>query len=466
MGAHHLFWIDRLQDVADGKIKRLLGLMAPGTAKSTYTSVVFPTYCMGREDGFNVIGASYGSDLIRKFGRRARTVVKQGQYHRIFDATLSTESSAADEWELTNGSTYMGGGILSGITGNRADGITWDDLIKGREQADSQTIRDKTWDAYFDDLLTRKKPGAWEVGIMTRWHEDDPAGRILPDDYAGQTGWIKGKDGNDWYVVCFPAECERKDEPLGREIGERIWPEWFPEDHFTPFKTNSRTWSSLYQQRPAPDEGLYFKREWLKYYKTPPKDMHIYGASDYAITEDDGDYTVHIVAGLDGNDDVYILDLWREQATSDVWIESVIDLFIKHEPLTWAEEKGQIIKSVGPFLERRISERGKDNPRAYCAREGFASAADKPTRARSLQGRMASGKVYLPENAPWLADFISEFLTFPAGKNDDQVDAASLLFRLLAEMTAKGIVPESKPKDRWDKIFDEDDEDEGSWKSS
>jgi hypothetical protein len=153
----------------------------------------------------------------------------------------------------------MAKGILTGITGNRVDGVIWDDLIKGREQADSDVVRNKTWDAYFDDLMTRKKPHAWEVAINTRWHEDDPAGRILPPDYDGQTGLIKCQDGNDWYVVNLPAECEREDDILGRKIGDILWPEWFTKEMFAPFKRNPRTWSSLYQQRPAPREGNQFK---------------------------------------------------------------------------------------------------------------------------------------------------------------------------------------------------------------
>ena len=104
-------------------------------------------------------------------------------------------SKAADNFALTNGSEYMGAGILAGITGNRADGVVWDDLIKGRDDADSQNIRQKTWEAYFDDVLTRKKPHAWEIGITTRWHEDDIAGRVLPAGYAGEHGWIDGRDG-------------------------------------------------------------------------------------------------------------------------------------------------------------------------------------------------------------------------------------------------------------------------------
>src|SRR5205823_337722 len=130
-------------------------------------------------------------------------------------------------------------------------------------------------------LLSRKKPNAFEIGITTRWHEDDVAGRILPEDYNGESGWIKCRDGCDWYVVCLPAEAEREDDILGRKMGERIWPEWFGEDHFRPFKLRPRLWSALYQQRPAPESGAFFEVDWFKPYTIRPKReiLSVYGAS-------------------------------------------------------------------------------------------------------------------------------------------------------------------------------------------
>ena len=125
-GAHHLLWLDCLQKVEDGSIKRLLGLWPPGSAKSTYTSVVFPTHYLGRFPKRSVILASYGSDLPKKFGRRARSIVQQPNYRQIFDCGLSAKSAAVDESMLTNGSEWMAAGIMTGITGNRADGIVWD----------------------------------------------------------------------------------------------------------------------------------------------------------------------------------------------------------------------------------------------------------------------------------------------------------------------------------------------------
>lgn len=434
-GKHHILWIKFLQDVEDGKIKRLMGLWPPGAGKSSYTSVVFPTHFLGRFSNKSTIVASYGSDLPKKFGRRARSIARQPIYKRIFGTELSTESQAVDEWTLLNGSEWMATGILSGITGNRVDGIICDDLIKGAAEADSKTIRDKTWDAYMNDLMTRKKPGAFEVFIGTRWHEDDPMGRILPTDYNGESGEIKCQDGNYWHVVCLPAEAEREDDLLGRQLGERLWPEWFSEEHFAPFKRYARTWSALFQQRPAPETGNFFQIEWLRPYgegtrtPMPHRDsMHVYGASDYAVTDEGGNYTVHIVVGVDVEREynIYVLDLWRERTSPDKWVEAFCDLARDWKPLGWAVEKGQIYSAVGSLLHRRMMER-----QTYVAFAEFAARGDKSVRAQSIRGRMGQGKVYFPVQKPWYAEFKRELLTFPAGKTDDQVDALGLIGQVL-----------------------------------
>lgn len=438
-GAHHILWLDCLQQIEDGKLKRLMGLLPPGSGKSIYTSVVFPTHYMGRFRGSSLIVASYGSELPRKFGRRARSIVQQPIYNRIFSANLSEESKAADEWALDNSSEWMAAGILTGITGNRADGIIWDDLIKGREQADSEVIRQKTWDAYVDDLLTRKKPKAFEIGITTRWHEDDVAGRILPENYNGESGLIRCRDGNEWYVVCLPAECEREDDILGRQVGDILWPEWFTPEMFAPFKRNPRTWSSLYQQRPAPDAGVLFKSEWLKTYEQNEKtgmplgmeygDLNIYGASDYAVTSGRENYTVHIVIGVDAQQDIYVLDLWRKQATSDKWVDKFCDLVQQWKPIGWAEESGQINAAVGPFLVQRMRERN-----VHVMRAQFPSTKSKAQRAQSIIGRMAQRGLYCPFGALWFSEFRKELLLFDAGRFDDQVDALGLIGQVLDKM--------------------------------
>ena len=155
------------------------------------------------------------------------------------------------------------------------------------------------------------------------------------------------------------------------------------------------------------------------------------------MTADGGDYTVHLVVGLDPEGRMYLLDRWRKQTASDEWIEAFCDLVLQWKPIGWAEEKGQISAGVGPALERRQRER-----KAFCYREQFPTRGDKAVRAQSIRGRMALEGLYVPTNASWYSGFRSELLSFPAGKHDDQVDALGLVGQLLDQM-----VPGQKPKE-------------------
>jgi len=426
---HHKIIMSTLEEVAEGKIKRVMFFLPPGSAKSTYASIVFPTYYLGKFSNRKIILASYGSDLAKRMGRKARQIIRSKAYAPIFDTLISSDTGAADEWGLTNGSEYMSGGILSGMTGNRAHGLLIDDPIKGRQDADSEIIRNRTWEAYQDDLLTRLVPGGWQVIIQTRWHEDDLAGRILPKDWSGESGDIECRDGEVWRVVCIQAQCERNDDPVGRKQGEYLWPGWFSEEHFAQFKRIPRTWNALYQQVPASEEGDYFRSDCCQWYEIAPKHLRLYGASDYAVTDGDGDFTEHGVFGLDPNDDLYILDWWFGQKTSDVWIEEQLDLIKIHKPVTWYGEAGPIRRSVEPFLMRRSRER-----KIYCNFQWLASISDKPTRARAFQARWAMKKVYLLAGAPWAARLLRQLTRFPAGAEDDGVDVCSLIGRELDEI--------------------------------
>lgn len=447
---HHRLLVQKLEAIERGEIRRLMVFMPPGSAKSTYASVIFPVWYMGRRKRRNVIVATYASDLARKIGRRARSILKQSVYEEVFGCSLSPDSSAADEWALTNENEFMGGGILSGITGNRAAGIIIDDPVKGRLEADSATIQERTKAEYQDSIKTRLAPGGWILLIQTRWNQDDLAGSILPEDYDGRSGPVLCRDGETWEVLCIPACANRQDDPLGRKVGEYLWPEWFTEQHWASFRSNARTWSALFQQKPTPDEGTYFQRAWFKRFSPAqkPASLHVYGSSDYAVTEDGGDFTVHRVWGVDPDGDLWMLGGWRGQTTADVWIERQIDLIIAHKLHAWFGEGGTIARTIEPMLRRRLTER-----KAGARLEWLPSIADKPTRARGFQARAAMGKVHLPEGLD--GDLVlDELLHFPAGKYDDEVDTASLIGRALDEThpaIVKREVKSTNPPDlsRW-----------------
>lgn len=428
--AHHRLLIDHLEAVERREILKLMVWMPPGSAKSTYTSVFFPPWFMGRNPENTLLGISNTTDLAERFSRRARNIVASPRFKNVFGFGCSEDSSAAGSWENQKGGEFFAAGVGTSIVGRRSDCGLIDDPIKSREEADSERTREKQWEWYLNDFWTRLKPGARQIVIQTRWHEDDLSGRIL------------NREAAEWTVLKLPM-LAIDDDPLGRQVGERLWSDWFTESMVKTAQMDVRAWNSLYQQDPAPDDGDYFKREMFQSYSEIPPLLHVYGASDYAVTEGGGDYTEHGIFGLDHQGDIYILDWWREQAASNVWIERQCDLISLHRPLIWFGESGPIRRAIEPFLKKRMVER-----QAPCRLEWLPSIADKVVRARSFQARAAMGNVHLPAHAPWLPELMSQLMRFPAGKYDDGVDVCSLIGRGLEHIRAPEIKPVKKPEPR------------------
>lgn len=427
---HHALICQACDDIIDGKIRRLMIFMPPGSAKSTYASVRFPAYFLGRRPDKNIICTAYGDELASAFGRRVRNIVASREYHNLFEITLSEDSRAKGEWETSRGGCYFAAGVGGGITGRRADLGLIDDPVKGREEADSKTIQRKTWDWYRTDFVTRLKPGASQIIIQTRWNYNDLSGMILPQDWNGESGVFKGFDGSDWTVICLPAQA-RKNDILGRKEGEWLWPEYFTEQFWKETRAaqeseDLRNWMSLYQQIPQEEKGSFFKREWFRFVDATdiPGSLNRCGCSDYAVTDKGGDYTEHGIFGVDHHGNPYILDWWYERTTSDAWIETQIHLIFKHDLNYWIGEGGQIQRAVEPFLKMRMDQR-----RVTCMMEWLPSITDKQSRARSFQALAATRGVVLPK-ADWAYRLVDELVRFPMGKHDDAIDVCSLFGRI------------------------------------
>lgn len=433
---HHRLIAEALERVERGEIDRLIINMPPRHGKSELASRRFPPFFVGRNPEKQIIACSYSDDMASDFGREVRNIVGSEEFSEIFrGVALSPDSKAANRWNTNKGGCYVAAGVGGGITGKGAHILLIDDPIKDREEAESETVRQKVWDWYTGVAYTRLMPGGAVILIQTRWHDDDLAGRLLEAQEKG--------DGDKWTVLNLPA-IATGDDPLGRKKGDPLWPEWYDTEALARIRNvlPSRDWNSLYQQDPVPDEGEYFKTEWFKWYyrKDLPKKLKYYGASDYAVTEKGGDFTEHGVFAVDENDDLYIVDWWYGQESSNVWIEELIRLNTLYPTLQWAEESGQIVKSVGPFIDKRQTETGK-----YFYRVQYASSKDKPTRAQTFRARAAQGKVYLPRNTPWADRLLKQLIRFPAGKYDDAVDVCSLIGRMLTDIIK---VPVDKPKQK------------------
>jgi predicted phage terminase large subunit-like protein len=432
--AHHRLICEEMENFLASDDEVLLLFAPPGSAKSTWVSVLTPSWYLSRNPTHCILAATHSIEFAQRWGRRIRNDIDAES--RLLGISLQPDVKASDRWALTSGGEYYGVGAGVGIAGFRGDLAIGDDFFGSREDAYSPTVRDKRWEWYLYDYSARLKPHAKRILMNTRWHEEDVAGRILQQI---EKGIVKGR------VICIPAVAEDND-PIGRKPGEYLWDDPTGYDYAAFLRQRQREtspmmWAALYQQRPAPEEGDYFKADWLKPIDIMParETLRCYGGSDYAVTADGGDYTVHLVVGIDPVGRMYLLDLWREQAASDVWIETFCDMVLKWKPIGWSEEKGQISAGVGPWLEKRQSER-----KAYVYREPFPTRSDKAIRAQSIRGRMAMEGLYVNEKAPWYREFRSELLHFPSGAHDDQVDALGLVGQLL-DIMLRGKAP--KPEE-------------------
>jgi predicted phage terminase large subunit-like protein len=435
---HHRTIAGQLERVERGEIDRLMLLVPPRHGKSELASKRFPAWLLGRQPHKQFLSISATAELAADFGREVRNLIGSPEYQAIFPTTLSEDSQAKGKWHTAAGGIYYSLGVGGSVLGRGGDCILIDDPFGSMREAQSELERKNVWDFYSGSVYNRLMPGGSIIVINHRMHEDDLCGRLLAQQAAG---------GDRWEVVELPAI---------NEAGEALWPEAYPIEALDRIRRNTmpRDWSALYLQNPTVEDGDYFQREWLKpCVKLPDKaTMRVYGASDYAVTSNGGDWTVHVVVGVDPSGRMYLLDLWRRQAASDVWVEAFVDLVQQWKPIAWAEETGQIKSGVGPFIEKRQRER-----RAYCYREQFPTRGDKAIRAQSIRGRMALDGLYYQANAPWFANLQNELLAFPNGKHDDQVDALGLAGQLLDKMQ-NGLVPvtEEPKRDRLEYVVGAD----------
>ena len=428
----HEFMAKQVEGVVSGDWPWLILTVPPRMGKSEIVSRRLQAWFMGQDPYNQVITTSYGEELSMDFGREVREIMLSPFYQQVFPGThLRTGSRSANRLQTVEGGLLAFTGIGGSITGRGADLLVIDDPIKNRIDANSRTLRNQQWDWFRDVALTRLMGMGRVIICMTRWHEDDLVGRITNP----RNQHYDPQFASQWKIVNVPHMAEEGDH-LGRKRGEVLWPERTSKKFLEHMRRiNPSGFSALHQGRPAPPEGDFFKADHLRTYASPadlPKNLRMYAASDHAVSlEQRADPSCLGVVGVDEDSNVWVMPdlVWRKM-DSDTVVEAMLSLMRDHRPLFWWAEKGHISKSIGPFLRKRMLEE-----QVYASIVEKTPVQDKVTRAQSIQGRMAMGKVFFPSFAPWWSDAKDELLNFPNAQHDDFVDFLAWIGIGLGEQT-------------------------------
>lgn len=414
---HIAFLLRLVQDVVDGRVMRLAVSVPPGHAKSSTITHRLPVYWGERHPGDAVVFTGYSQRFAEKhLSQPAREIAQEL-------GLLAADATALDEWRLAGGARLVTRGVGNPPTGvNPISLLVCDDPIKSRAEAASPTVRENVWEWWTGSIVQRFWPRTRAIIIATRWHEADLIGRLKEQEAA-----LPAHE-RTWTFVNLPA-LALEDDPLGRAPGEALWPEAKPEAflHALRREMGDYEFEAVFQGNPTPREGSTFKVSALQY--VDAADVPVMTATcrawDLAATEGAGDYTAGVLVGRAPDGVFYVLDVVRGQ-----W-----DSAKRNARMT------ETAQQDGPGVRVRLpqdpGQAGKDQAQALVRMlAGFPVAAkpvsgDKATRADPFAAQVNAGNVRLVRGA-WNAAFVEELRAFPAGKHDDQVDAASDAFNEIA----------------------------------
>jgi len=402
---------EALEAVERGELKRLMVVMPPRHGKSELVTLRFPCWYLAKHPRDYIVQSGYAESIALTHSRKARDVFISPEMTTLFpdihyrperaaQETIIPIRQAAHEWGTKQGGSYYAVGIGGGVTGRGFNVGIIDDPVKDAEEAESITMREKVWEWWKTTFRTRAAPGAAIIIVMTRWHEDDLVGRILKQ--------IKEDPASEkWKILHFPAIDE----------GKALWADQYPIEELMSIKRDvgGRVFESLYQGNPTIAEGELFRREWWKYFREPPKFERIIQSWDTAFKDKtQNDYSVCTTWG-EASNGYYLLSLWRDKVQFPELKIAAKALYERDKPnLVIIEDKAS-----GQSL---IQELQRDTRIPLLP---IKVDANKVARANACTPSIEAGKVFLPESAPWLIDFIDETAAFPNAAHDDQVDSVT-----------------------------------------
>lgn len=452
---HHRVICQAIDELLNDDYDELIINSPPGSAKSTYTSHALAAYYLGRYPTNNIICATHTADLSERWSAKVQASISTPEHQRLFpSSTLSRTQTAKSRWATSEGGEFLAAGVGGSILGFRADLGIIDDPISGFEQAQSQTQLAKVHGWYETDFVTRLKPQAKVVLICQRLSPNDLAGYLIARN-------IEQPTRRQRVLIIQMEATEDFPDPMGRQPGERLWPEWFTPQMVTDAKRDEFKWKTLYQQHPPSETGSWVAPDEIQFRPRPSQSAIpevIYGCSDLALSVNSGDYTVHFVVAVDHNQDWDIIDAVRERVDPNQSATRLVTLCETYAPREWLIDDDNASKVFMPLVATRARQTSTPIPWRPLPLRG----QDKETRAAPLRGQFKRRKVYMPADAPFKGWLVREILSFPNAMGDgvdDGIDALSLLGRRLIAITSGAphlrVVPPAKVGYSLEDLYDE-----------
>lgn len=412
-GRHHKVMAKKFQEIAEGKIKRLIINMPPRHTKSEFASYMLPAWFLGRFPNKKIIQCSNTAELAVGFGRKVRNLVDSEQYAKVFpNVNLRHDSKAAGRWSTNHNGEYFAIGVGGTVTGKGADLLIIDDPHSEQEAklaATDSSVFDSVYEWYTSGPRQRLQPGGSIVIVMTRWAKRDLTGRIVKS-------WID-KDGEEWEIIDFPAILPS---------GKPLWPEFWSLEELEALRLELplSKWQAQYQQQPTSEEGAIVKREWWKIWEkdTPPQCEFVIQSWDTAFTKNErSDYSACTTWGvwyLNENPDdpqIILLDAFKRRMEFPELKETAFNHYKEWEPDAFVVEA----KAAGSPLIYELRAMGIPVSEFTPSRGN-----DKIARINSVSDLFASGKVWAP-GTRWAEEVIEEMAAFPNSDHDDLVDSST-----------------------------------------
>ena len=412
---HHEIIANELENIeahGDREYKVLLVFVPPRHGKSELCSIGFPAWYLGRNPDKEIITVSYSAELAQDFGSKTRGIVGSEAYKAIFNLTLKEDEQAKAKWRTNRGGSYTSVGVGGAITGRGADVLLFDDPIKNREEAESEVYREKVWQFFTSTAFTRLEPGGVVVVILTRWHVDDLAGRILANEELSKR----------CKIIHFPAIATEQE--TYREVSEALWPERFNIAALTEIKNTvgPYDWHALYQGSPVLTENQEFRNEWIVPIgetELESKQTANFLTVDTAMSKaSQADYCGFCDNSVD-RENFWNLKAWRARLSASELVDALFALHEKRHYTSIGIEKTAYLDGLKPFLDSEQRIRGRFLPIVELKHNQTA----KEIRIRGLIPRYAAGSIrHVIGHCKALEE---EQMQFPNGLHDDVLDATA-----------------------------------------